>query len=78
MQQNLFCPQTGRPNKDRQANAKTIFDHLIKHGTSMDEKHEKERTKEFSKFRDNNPDVDTRSVKMLQEKKEKILNDIFD
>lgn len=44
----------------------------------MDEKHEKERTKEFSKFRDNNPDVDTRSVKMLQEKKEKILNDIFD
>ena len=78
MNNTLFHPETGRPNKDRQTNASTIYDHLIKHGNTMNEKHEKERTVEFSKFRDNAPNVDTRSVKMLQEKKEKILNDIFD
>ena len=65
MNSTLFRPETGRPNKDRQTNSATIYDHLIKHGSSMNEKHEKERTVEFSKFRDNTPNVDTRSVKML-------------
>lgn len=44
----------------------------------MNEKHEKERTEEFEKFRDNNPDVDTQSVWMLESKKVQILEDIFE
>jgi hypothetical protein len=51
---------------------------LIKVGNTLDEKHEMERAQEFARFRDNNPDVDTNSVKMLQSKKERIISEIFD
>ena len=78
MQSTLFRPQTGRPPKERPTNASDIYNHLIKCGNELEEKHEKQRTDEFERFRDNNPDVDTKSVKMLEQKKVTILEQIFD
>lgn len=76
MQTKMFKPETGRPPKERPA--EKIYDHLIKVGTETRKKQELKRTEEFEKFRDNNPDVDTWSVQMFEEKKLKILDELFD
>lgn len=73
---NLFKPQTGRPPKER--DNQPIHDHLISEGKKIHEKHEVWRSQEFSKYKNQNPDVDTWSVKMLESWKAEIVANIFD
>ena len=72
----MYKPQTGRPPKQRDVTS--IHDHLINEGRKYNEKHEQRRSTEFAKYRNNNPDVDTHSVRMLESRKQEIVEGIFD
>ena len=78
MKDTMFKPATGRAPKDREANARNIYDHLIATGEKAKTKKERQRRREERKFKEANPEVDTQSTRMLELTKQNILGDIFD
>ena len=78
MKHTMFKPKTGRPPKDRNTNSEDIFNYLISMGTKYSKKKEQNRKREERKYKELNPKVETHSTRMLELKKQNILEEIFE